>query len=227
MISLSRLLERDFGVHCNDEKLLIQALTHRSAAKRNNERMEFLGDAVLGMVIANDLYASQSELSEGQLTRARARIVKRESLASAGRRMNIGQFLVLGAGELRSGGRDRDSIVADAMEAIFAAVYLQNGLADAERLIRGALDVEIKASIERSMDKDPKTALQEYLQAHKLELPQYSVTDVQGQDHQQQFFVECSAATLDTATSAVASTRRQAEQSAAAQALRILKERTA
>lgn len=228
MITIKRLLEREFDVSCDNEAFLEQALTHRSASKRNNERMEFLGDAVLGMVIADALFCQHHSLSEGELTRARARIVKRESLATAARRIGLGAYLILGPGELRSGGRERGSILADAMEALFGAVYLHCGIESARQFVIGALDVEIVASVALTTgrDKDPKTTLQEFLQARKYGLPLYSVISVQGQDHDQSFSVECLIPELTLSVSAQGTSRRQAEQTAAALALQLIKEKT-
>lgn len=211
---VERFLKREFGVVCDAPELVAQALTHRSAARFHNERMEFLGDAVLGLVVAEAMYARHDELREGALTRARARVVKRDSLATAARRIGLGQHLVLGPGELRSGGRERDSILADALEALLGAIYLANGLQVARDAVLKVLAPELSTAGQQS-DKDSKTRLQEFLQGRGLNLPEYAVRSVDGEDHQQTFTVECRVAALDIVVAAGGSSRRHAEQAAA------------
>jgi ribonuclease III len=218
-MTLLRMIETRLGVCCNDEALLTQALTHRSAGSQNNERLEFLGDAVLGVVVAEFLYTKHSRFAEGSLTRARASVVKGASLATAARRIELGPYLVLGPGELRSGGRQRDSILADALEALFGAIYLGCGLDAARAAILHVLKPELAAVRTGTMEKDPKTRLQEYLQARQLELPQYAVAGVYGQDHDQSFLVACDIASADVKTQGRGSSRRIAEQRAAEAAL--------
>jgi ribonuclease-3 len=214
-----RMVESQLGVCCNDEGLLTQALTHRSAGSENNERLEFLGDAVLGVVVAEFLYTENSRFAEGSLTRARASVVKGASLATAARRIELGQYLVLGPGELRSGGRQRDSILADALEALFGAIYLGCGLETARAAILHVLEPELAAVHTGTMEKDPKTRLQEYLQARQKVLPQYSVEGVYGQDHDQSFLVVCDISSVGVTTQGRGSSRRIAEQRAAEGAL--------
>jgi ribonuclease III len=218
-----RLVERELGFCFDNDKLLNQALTHRSVGAVNNERMEFLGDAVLGLVVAESLYGKHETLREGALTRARARVVRRETLASAARELSLGQFLVLGPGELRSGGRDRDSILADALEAVFGAILLDGGIEAARVAVMRALHGPLESINERVI-KDPKTRLQEYLQARQLDLPTYEVTSTEGSQHAQTFVVNCETAELSLSTTGHGGSRREAEQAAAEQLLKSLED---
>ncbi|HHJ14966.1 MAG TPA: ribonuclease III [Gammaproteobacteria bacterium] len=195
--------------------LLEEALTHRSAGSRNNERLEFLGDAILGAVISHALYQAFPTASEGQLSRLRASLVKRESLAGIARRLELGEYIRLGSGELRSGGFRRDSILADALEAVLGALYLDRGYSICEECILRLFGQRIaELSIDDEL-KDPKTRLQEYLQARKLGLPVYEVISVSGQAHQRNFVVECRVSDLQRQVRGQGSNRRGAEQAAA------------
>jgi ribonuclease-3 len=203
----------------DNPELLDQALTHRSRGSRNNERLEFLGDAILDFVVADLLYQAESDAHEGRLTRLRAHLVRRETLASIARDLNLGESLRLGPGELKSGGRGRDSILADALEAVIGAIYLDAGLAPCrrvlEQLYRGRL-----ASAAREMGlKDPKTRLQEALQARALALPQYSVVKLEGAPHDQSFTVQCDVESIPSPVLGTGTSRRKAEQDAASRAL--------
>ena len=200
-------------------ELLLQALTHRSFGSPHNERLEFLGDSVLNCVIATALYQRFGKLNEGELSRQRANLVRQESLAQIAQTLDLGNFLLLGEGELKSGGFRRPSILADGLEAIFGAIYLDGGFAAAqqaiERLYRALLDqVDPKNS-----GKDPKTALQEVLQGRKLPLPQYLLVATQGEAHDQEFEVECAVPVLGIRVRGQGGSRRAAEQSAAQAAL--------
>ena len=203
----------DYRFH--DERLLDQALTHRSAAGLNNERLEYLGDALLDFFVAEALYFRFDEADEEQLSRLRARMVKKESLAAVARSLGMGDYLRLGAGELRSGGHARDSILADATEAVLAAVYLDGGLEAAKRvtlrLFRPLLE---EIDLEQTL-KDPKTRLQEYLQAQRNPLPEYGIQEVSGSQHQQEFKVYCRVPALELESLGTGSSRRRAEQQAA------------
>lgn len=202
-----------------DWDLLACALTHRSAGDRNNERLEFLGDALLGCVIAEVLFAKFPRADEGQLSRLRASLVRRETLAALARTLQLGDYLVLGPGELKSGGYTRASILSDALEAVFGAIYLDGSFQDCRRVIlsvfQSALD---KASLEATV-KDPKTRLQEYLQGRQLGLPEYQLLEISGAAHSQTFRVECSVPELGVVLVGVGKTRRRAEQDAASQVL--------
>ena len=197
--------------------LLEEALTHRSASPHNNERLEFLGDALLSLVMAECLFQRYPQASEGELSRLRANLVKGEALAELARGLKLGEGLRLGQGELRSGGPQRESILADALEAIFGAVYLDGGLAACRALILNLYRDCLEGLASAGESKDPKTRLQEYLQARQQPLPIYSVLEIRGEPHAQSFTVECAVA--ERRAVAVGSSRRKAEQGAARQVL--------
>lgn len=216
MIAAEGALLKRLGYRFRDASLLDSALTHRSAGGLNNERLEFLGDAVLGLVIAEDLYKRYPEASEGELSRLRASLVRKQTLAELARDLELGECLRLGSGELKSGGYRRDSILADALEAIFGAVYLDSGFAGCAQLIQALYSERLGALPDEPMAlKDPKTLLQEHLQGQHLELPEYSVISIRGDAHQQVFEVECRVPALDQSTRGNGSSRRRAEQQAA------------
>lgn len=216
------ILETRLGYHFKDQRLLQQALTHCSAGKFNNERLEFLGDAVLGLVISRFLYSQFESASEGELSRVRARLVQQSTLADIGRKLRLGEHLVLGSGELKSGGANRDSILADALEALLSALYLDGGMAVCEERIRCWFGPLLPDLQQHETSKDPKTTLQEYLQARKLALPEYSIVAIQGKDHQQVFRVHCSVVLLQGPVEGCGSSRKEAEQQAAAIVLRMI-----
>lgn len=211
---LGRLCAR-LDTRFSDPRLLEQAVTHRSAGADNNERLEYLGDAVLGMVIAESLYVKFPEASEGDLSRLRANLVKKPALAEIARELELGRFLRLGSGELKSGGFRRDSILADALEAIIGAVYLDAGFAAARRLVTAIYAEKLAAIDTGDALKDPKTRLQEYLQARQVPLPDYAVTGVTGESHQQIFEVQCRVELQGMVTTGQGGSRRKAEQEAA------------
>lgn len=217
-------LQRRLGYRFRDPDLLRQALTHRSAGSRNNERLEFLGDAILGFEVAENLFRQHPGATEGELSRARAQLVKRETLAAAARRLGLGDYLVLGAGELRSGGQNRDSILSDAVEAIIAAVYMDSGMDEARRMVRNLLEKEIASTTPQTQLKDAKTRLQELLQSRSLKLPAYEVVSLEGSAHDQSFTVSCRVEDLDLETRGTGSSRRKAEQEAAAAMLELMEE---
>lgn len=225
MTDRSRWAKQALDYEFSDRRLLEQALTHRSASKTNNERLEFLGDAVLGMSVSRMLYELRPEASEGDLSRARAALVNRRQLARIGRALGIDDQLILGPGELRSGGAQRESALADALEALIGAVVLDGGIDSADRLVRDLLDEALRALPDADTLKDPKTRLQEWLQARSLGLPVYTVDEVTGKDHNQRFAVTCSVAALDRSASGLGSSRRRAEQAAAEAMLIELKSR--
>jgi len=217
-VDLDRLQQR-LGYRFNDVELLRQAITHRSANNRNYERLEFLGDAILGFLTAESLLKLHSDADEGQLSRMRARIVKRATLAKVADDLELSKELILGTGELRSGGHTRASILSDAVESIIAAVYLDSGMQDTTRLVAKLFRKHLEETNLSDASKDPKTRLQEYLQAQHIELPDYSVISISGKAHQQHFLVECRIDSLDLKAEGQAETRKYAEQQAAAQAL--------
>lgn len=213
---------RHLGYQFADPQLLETALTHRSVGSHNNERLEFLGDAVLSFVISAELYRRFDDVNEGTLSRLRASLVKGDTLALIARDLHLGDYLNLGSGELKSGGYRRDSILADAVEAILGAVYLDGGIDRARQLILELYDERFDAVQPAADLKDPKTRLQEFLQGRRLPLPTYTVTSMDGEAHDQTFTVSCAVEGLDQPTVASAASRRKAEQAAAELALRAL-----
>jgi ribonuclease-3 len=200
--------------------LLDLALTHRSAAGAHNERLEFLGDAVLGMVAAEVLYARYPSADEGTLSKLRARLVRRETLEEVARSIDLGRHLQLGSGEMRSGGHQRGSILANALEAVIGAVFLDAGMTPARELILRLLSGHLAGLAVDEDLRDPKTRLQEFLQAQGQALPVYSVEQVSGSAHDQLFEVVCRLDALGLSVRGRGSSRRIAEQQAAEQALR-------
>ncbi len=195
--------------------LLRQALTHRSHSVPNNERLEFLGDSVLNFVIALRLYERFPKLSEGELSRLRANLVNQTSLFEVADQLRLGDAIALGEGELKSGGFRRPSILADALEAILGAVFLDGGFAAAESLITRLFDAKLVALDPKAVSKDAKTKLQEWLQGRKIALPTYQVTAILGEAHDQTFRVECSVPSMSLKASGEGASRRAAEQAAA------------
>jgi ribonuclease-3 len=198
-----------------DLTLLETALTHRSAGRRNYERLEFVGDAVLSFVMAELLYRECPEADEGELSRRRAALVSGSTLAEVAAELGLGAQLRLGGGELKSGGHRRSSILADALEAVFGAVYLDGGIAAARSVIEALFAARIGALPAVPDLKDPKTRLQEHLQARGLPLPAYAVEEVSGEPHEQFFVASCEVAALGLRTRGEGSSRRRAEQEAA------------
>lgn len=216
-------LARKLGYSFHDESLIELALTHRSHGKRNNERLEFLGDSILNFVIAEALYIRFPEAKEGQLSRLRAQLVKGETLSEIAREKKLGDYLRLGSGELKSGGYRRDSILADAVEAIIGAIYLDSEMDTARRYILEWYQSRIEKTSLQDTQKDSKTRLQEFLQSRRAPLPEYELLSVTGEAHKQTFQIRCHVSLLETATEGKGSSRRQAEQNAAKQALEVLK----
>jgi ribonuclease-3 len=199
-------------------ELLVQALTHRSYGSRHNERLEFVGDAVLNCVVAHALFERFPDLPEGDLSRVRANLVNRDTLADLARRLGVGEAIRVGEGELRSGGTERPSILADALEAVFGAVFVDAGFAAARATIERAFDDVLRDADPDALGKDPKTRLQEWLQARRLAVPEYRVIEVAGEAHAQTFTAECRIDPLGIATQGTGASRRTAEQAAAAAA---------
>ncbi len=207
------------GHEFRDPSLLRQALTHRSHGRPNNERLEFVGDAVLNCAIAQALYQRLPDAPEGDLSRLRANLVNQGALAALARELGLGDRLDLGEGELRSGGADRPSILADALEAVIGAVFLDAGYVAAADCVGRTFAAAFAATASVDAGKDPKTALQELLQGRRLGLPEYRVVRVQGEAHRQEFEVECRVTSLGVVTEGRGSSRRHAEQNAARVAL--------
>ena len=205
--------------------LLLEALTHRSFGVPHNERLEFLGDSILNCAIAAVLYRRFPELREGELSRLRADLVRQETLAEIARALSLGKVLRLGEGELKSGGADRPSILADALEAVFAAVYLDAGFEAAQAVINRLFEAKIAQIEPGRLLKDPKTALQEWLQSRHLALPVYEMSQITGRDHAQAFEVICRIQCFSIAARGQGTSRRVAEQNAARAALNTLHKR--
>ncbi len=218
-----RLLQR-LGHQFSDESLFELALTHRSCGAENNERLEFLGDSILNFVVGADLFERFPEAREGQLSRLRAQMVKGETLAEIAREFDLGPCLNLGEGEMKSGGFRRDSILADAVEALIGAIHMDAGLDVARERVLSWFASRLDALALETNRKDPKTELQEFLQARRLPLPQYTVAELGGEAHAQTFTVECHCTLLKEATVGEDSSRRGAEKKAAALALKKIAE---
>ena len=209
-----------------DKELLDLALTHRSAKKQNNERLEFLGDAILGSVIAEYLYTHFPAADEGQLTRTRASLVNKKFLATIARELEIGAQIALGEGELKSGGWQRDSILSNTVEAIIGAIYLDNGYDSCRAEILAWYASALAEVNPAESIKDPKTQLQELLQSKNLALPNYETLKIDGPAHQQLFTVRCEVALLEKPVLETSNSRRRAEQKAAETVLRQLQEQS-
>ncbi len=219
--SLKSLSSR-LGYSFKHEDLLIQALSHRSIGKNNNERLEFLGDSVLGYVIAEALYARFPQDNEGKLSRYRSILVRGETLAEIAMQFKIGDCLYLGGGELKSGGFRRASILSDAVEAIIGAIVLDSDINTAKKCILSWYQERIIA-VDQKVLKDPKSRLQEYLQSKKLDLPEYKIDLIEGKEHQQTFHITCFIKSLEISAKASGNSRRNAEQQAAVNALEMIK----
>ncbi len=217
MIVLEALF-RTIGYRFNDPDLLRRALTHRSHGADHNERLEFLGDSVLNCVVALELFRKFPELNEGDLSRLRASLVSQDSLCAVAQRAGLGEQLLLGEGELRSGGFRRPSILADALEAVVGAAFLDGGFEPAQRVVRELFGTALATIDPSAGGKDPKTLLQELLQSRRLALPRYAVVATRGEAHEQLFEVECVIPELDIRSLGVGSSRRSAEQHAARRA---------
>lgn len=212
---LSQRLQTALGYTFSRPGLLTQALTHRSFGPGNNERLEFLGDSVLNCAVARALYDAFPELPEGSLSRLRANLVRQETLADIAVQLKLGEVLRLGEGELKSGGFRRPSILADALESLFGAVFLDAGFDAAEQVVRGLIDPRIAQIDPAASGKDAKTQLQEALQSRRQPLPEYRLVGTEGEAHEQHFIVECVIAKSGLTTRGVGKSRRAAEQEAA------------
>lgn len=216
------VLEKRLGYRFQDAALVEQALTHRSFGSPHNERLEFLGDGVLGCVVAGELYARFPDLPEGKLTRLRASLVREESLAELARGISLAKFLRLGDAARGQGADVRSSILADALEALFGAAFMDGGYDAARTMILAALEESLAKLDPELPAKDPKTRLQEYLQGRKFKLPEYRVAATKGAAHRQTFEVECSVAELKLAAVGSGTSRQRAEQVAAENVLALI-----
>ena len=222
LAALMRKLEYEFA----DDQLLKLALTHRSKGAQNYERLEFLGDSLLGFVIADWLYQEHPKLAEGKLSRMRSSLVRRESLAEVARALSLSEFLILGEGELKSGGFNRDSILSDTVESIIGAIYLDSGINQARQFIERNFKDLVESLSEDSTFKDAKSKLQELMQKKGFALPQYEIIETTGQQHMQAFTVECTLPDSEEKATATAASRRLAEQKSANMVLKSLYSQT-
>jgi ribonuclease-3 len=211
-------LQRAIGYRFAQPALLVQALTHRSHSTPHNERLEFLGDSILNCIVAAALYRRFGELKEGELSRLRANLVRQETLHQLAQRLALGEYLRLGEGELKSGGYTRPSILADALEALVGATFLDGGFTAAEDVIGQLYRVLLDELDPNDTGKDPKTLLQEFLQGRRVALPKYTVISTRGAAHSQQFEVECNIPEFSIRTTGSGASRRVAEQQAAQRA---------
>lgn len=212
-------LQRKLGYTFQRQELLLQALTHRSANSTHNERLEFLGDSILSFVVADVLYQNFPQVDEGDMSRMRATLVRGNTLAELAKEFDLGECLFLGPGELKSGGFRRESILADTVEALIGAMYIDSDIDTVKQLILNWYDSRLAVISPGEKQKDAKTRLQEFLQARHLALPVYLVTQVKGEAHDQQFTITCQVSGLNESVVGIGSSRRKAEQAAAEQAL--------
>jgi ribonuclease-3 len=222
VIKKPEVLSKKLGLSFNNPQLFAMALTHRSAGAQNNERLEFLGDSILGFVIAQQLYELFPDASEGVLSRLRASLVNQSSLADLARKHHLGDYLQLGSGELKSGGFRRDSILSDALEAIMGALFKDQGIAACQQWIGQLFADKLKSLSLDNWQKDPKTQLQELMQSKKMELPEYTLITMSGLAHEQTFQVKCTIPLIADACIGTGVTRKKAEQAAAEKMLELL-----
>jgi len=227
VIKHPELLAQKLGLVFRQPLLFKTALTHRSAGAQNNERLEYLGDSVLGFVIAEWLYSQFPSAGEGVLSRLRASLVNQTSLAELARQHNLGDYLILGSGELKSGGFRRDSILSDALEAIIGALLLDQGIDVCRHWVLELFAEKFSNIKLDSWNKDPKTRLQELMQARRKELPIYELVSMTGADHAQTFEVKCRVVICEQTTSGVGISRKKAEQAAAESMLILLDQKNA
>ena len=214
-----KILEKSIKYKFKDDSLLTLAMTHRSHSGKNNERLEFLGDSILNFVVADLLFKKFNDLDEGDLSRLRSQLVKEEPLSKLGNELKIGDFLNLGVGELKSSGWRRPSILADAFEALIGAIFIDGGMKSAYKFIEDSYVELIEKINPKEIYKDPKTILQEFLQAQKVPLPSYEVINVEGEAHNQLFTVTCVVPKFDVKVEGGGRSRKIAEQEAAKEAM--------
>jgi ribonuclease-3 len=224
VIKEAKQLEKNLKLYFNQPELLTIALTHRSMGANNNERLEFLGDSILGFVIAQKLYDAFPDASEGALSRLRASLVNQDSLASLARKHSLGDYLILGSGELKSGGFRRDSILSDALEAIIGALFIDQGIDACQTWILNLFTEKLAELTADNWKKDPKTQLQELMQSRGVELPEYQLVTMSGLPHAQSFKITCRTRLIDEVCTGTGASRKKAEQSAAEQMLLLLQQ---
>lgn len=215
-------LSSELGYTFKNKELLSTALTHRSHSLAHNERLEFLGDSLLNCIIAERLYQSHPDLAEGDLSRLRAHLVKEQTLSNIAVSLRLGEALMLGVGEQKTGGMQRASILADTLEAIVGAIFLDAGFEETAKWVNALYDSVWEKIDPSELGKDPKTQLQEYLQSQKMSLPLYTIVEIQGEAHQQIFTVECFLKESNIRCHGEGSSRRNAEQVAAKNAYQLL-----
>lgn len=220
---MSEELSRKLGYQFNNPKLLQMALTHRSKSDENNERLEFLGDSIVNFVIAEALYHKFPNAQEGDLSRFRASFINRDTLGELASDFELGRYLILGAGELKSGGAKRISIISCAIEAIIGAIYLDGGFEKTRECLLRWYEPLFASMKSNKSRKDPKTELQEFLQSRRMALPIYNVESIEGESHNQTFVVSCAVESVAEVVTGKGSSRRRAEQDAATIMLGILK----
>ncbi|MFZ9963052.1 MAG: ribonuclease III [Burkholderiales bacterium] len=218
-------LEHKLNYQFKNPDLLLEALTHRSYGATNNERLEYLGDAALNLIIANYLFRTFPDLVEGEMTRVRAVLVNQDGLSRVARNLDIGSHIKLGGGEVKTGGAERASILADALEAIVGALYIDSGFENAETVVLGMYSEILQGIDPQDVAKDSKTLLQEYLQAKKFKLPIYNVVEVSGEAHEQHFVVDCVLGELKVSAQGSGVSRKSAEQAAAREVLKLIETR--
>ncbi|KAF3978390.1 MAG: ribonuclease III [Methylococcales symbiont of Iophon sp. n. MRB-2018] len=223
MIRKPKILAENLGLIFNHPQIFALALTHRSMGSNNNERLEYLGDSILGFVIANKLYEMFPEADEGDLSRLRANLVNQTSLAELAKEHNIGDYLILGSGELKSGGHRRDSILSDALEAIMGALLQDQGIEASKNWILSIFANKLAALDLSSYKKDPKTELQELMQSKKIELPLYKLIKMTGEAHSQTFNIQCTTLIMNETTMGKGVSRKKAEQGSAEKMLKLIK----
>ncbi|MEQ1527677.1 MAG: ribonuclease III [Methylococcales bacterium] len=224
MIKNPDILCKKLGLKFNNTELFTMALTHRSSGANNNERLEFLGDSILGFVIANKLYDTFPDAPEGVLSRLRASLVNQGSLAELAKEHQFGDYLRLGQGEMKSGGFRRESILSDALEAIIGALFKDQGIDACRQWIEQLFAAKLAGLSLSNWQKDPKTQLQELMQAKKMDLPEYELITMSGLAHEQMFKVKCTVTLINQSTIGAGVSRKKAEQSAAELMLELLNE---
>lgn len=215
MVNKLENLQQSLAYQFSDPDLAQLALTHRSSNAAHNERLEFLGDALLGFIVAEALFTLNPQATEGELSRMRSALVNKNALAAAARNLGIGEYLQLGSGESNSGGSDRDSILADTVEALIAAIYLDGGIDACTLFVKKISESKLAIDAAETEQKDAKTRLQELLQAQGRNLPKYEVVETSGAAHEQVFHVSCRLESLGTESAGTGSSKREAEQIAA------------
>ncbi len=219
-----KYLEQAINYQFNAKHLLLEALTHRSLSDKHNERLEFLGDALLGVIIAEELFNRFPDATEGDLTRLRSNLVKKDTLAEFAQQFELSKYILLGEGELRSGGLQRKSILADCFEAIIAAIYLDSSFMVCKQKVLQWYKDKLALLKVQDLGKDSKTILQEWLQARGYDLPNYTITNETGAAHDKTFTVKCVLSKLNIETEGENNSRRQAEQDAASRAMDLILE---